>query len=282
MKRIASRRHLLAIRLCCVSASILLALSASISSAGIFTLVDENSVAGFDTESDANNPFWVVDGTSHLFQQAFWYRVGNTAEQSVHFLPVALEGSTDTNFDGDDDTLFVRYDDPSFRIEVRYGLDGGSVGSYTSNMSEQISIRNMTASPLDFHFFQYVDFDLNGSSAGDSAVFTNANAVQQYEGSRTLTETVITPVASHREIAPYSSIIDSLDDLSATTLSDSPAIGVSVGPDDLTWAFQWDLLIAPGDTILIDKHKGISGVPEPTGITLLATMVLAGLGLCRK
>jgi hypothetical protein len=38
----------------------------------------------------------------------------------------------------------------------------------------------------------------------------------------------------------------------------------------LTWAFQWDFTIAPGDSAIISKDKSI--VPEP------ATMVLLGAG----
>ena len=62
-------------------------------------------------------------------------------------------------------------------------------------MSEQISITNLLDSPLDFHFFQYADFDL---SAADTAFFTNANAVDQIGGGLRLSETVVTPVPSHR------------------------------------------------------------------------------------
>src|SRR5437868_10707357 len=76
-------------------------------SAALFTLTDQNSISQFDTATQSNNFNWFVDGTDILAQQAFWYRIGNTAEQSVHTLPIGVQGTSDTNFDGNPDTLLV-------------------------------------------------------------------------------------------------------------------------------------------------------------------------------
>ena len=236
--------------------------------AGLFTLVDDNSTATFDTDSQANAFNWVVDGVDQLFQQAFWYRIGNVAEQSLDVLPHPVEGITDTNFDGNFDTLFVRYSGVGFRVDVRYALDGGTPGSRASDIAEQISIVNLGTSPLDFHFFQYSDFELNGTAANDSAVFTNANAVRQFEGVLSVSETVITPVPNHREIDFYPNTVIKLNDGVATTLNDTP-IGVVVGPGDMTWAYQWDITLAAGGTFQISKDKQLSGVPEPATFSLL-------------
>lgn len=253
------------------------------SSAGLFSLVDGNSQVDFDTSSASNAYSWTVDGQGQLFQQAFWYRVGNTAETTVHTLPIHAEGATDTNLDGDLDTLFVRYNGAGFDIEVRYSLDGGLPGSGASDMGEQISIINYTQSPLDFHFFQYVDFDLLGTSGDDRAVFTNANAVRQFEGTLRLTETVVTPVPSHREIGSWPTIIDKLEDLVASTLSDTPGTGVVLGPGDMTWAYQWDVVIPANGTFQISKDKNLSAgvIPEPATVTMFVT-ALTLLGLRRS
>jgi len=248
------------------------------SSAALITLVDENSTATFDTSSPSNAFSWVVDGTEQLFQQAFWYRVGNTGpENSVHSLPISVEGTTDSNFDGDLDTLFVRYVGSGFRVEVRYVLDGGLPGSRTSDLAEQITISNLGTSTLDFHFFQYVDFDLNGSSGNDEALFLNANTVRQYEGALSVSETVVLPLPSRREIDFYANTLSSLTDGATTTLSNTPAIGTVLGPGDLTWAFQWDFTILPGRSVQISKDKQITGIPEPSVLVLLS--LAASLGL---
>src|SRR5438874_7410442 len=186
-------------------------------SAALFTLTDDNSVAQFDTATQANHFNWFVDGTDYLAQQAFWYRVGNVAEQSVHSLPIGTQGTSDTNFDGNPDTLFVRYNGTGFRVETRYTLDGGAAGSGASDMAELISITNEGTSSLDFHFFQYADFDL---SAADSLVFTNLNTVQQSGGASKLTETVVTPVPSHHEGAFFPVTLNKMNDAVPTVLSD--------------------------------------------------------------
>jgi hypothetical protein len=211
-----------------------------------------------------------VDVPDVLAQQAFWYRVGNVAEQSLHTLPIAVQGISDSNFDGNPDTLFVRYNGAGFQADTHYTLDGGTAGSGSSDMSEQISITNLLGTPLDFHFFQYSDFDL---SPADSLVFTNANTVQQSGGTAQLTETVVTPVPSHHEGALFPVTLNRLNDAAPTTLSDTPPIGVPLGPGDVTWAYEWDVTIAPGGTFQVSKDKRVSTtVPEPTAAGMLVAL----------
>jgi hypothetical protein len=232
---------------------VLAVLTAQQSAATIFSLTDDNSVAQFDTSTASNNFNWLVNGNDQLAQLAYWYRIGNGAEQSVHLLPIVAQGTSDTNFNGNPDTLFVRYNNGSgLQIETRYSLDGGAAGTGASDMSAQISITNFTASPMDFHFFQYADFDI---SSGDSAVFT--------------------PVPTHREIAFFPVTLNKLNDGVATTLSDTPAGGTAVGPGDVTWADQWDVVIAPGATFQISTDTNLNAVPEPgVGSLLIVAMVL--------
>lgn len=246
------------------------------SEAALLTLIDDNSSADFDTATPSNNYNWFVDNTDLLAQQAFWYRVGNAGpEQSVHTLPIGVQGTSDANFDGNPDTLFVRYNGAGFRVETKYSLDGGVPGSRTSDMGEQISIINLTASPLDFHFFQYADFDL---SAADTAIFTNANTVDQSGGGLRLSETIVTPIPSHREAAFFPITLNKLNDGLPTTLSDN----AGAGPGDVTWAFQWDVVIPPSSTFLISKDKQIIAVPEPASASLLILTATLFLGRCRK
>jgi hypothetical protein len=244
------------------------------SCAALLTLIDDNSSADFDTATPSNNYNWFVDATDLLAQQAFWYRVGPAGpENSVHTLPIGVQGTSDANFDGNPDTLFVRYNGAGFRIETRYTLDGGTPGSGNSDMGEQISIINLTPSPLDFHFYQYADFDL---SAVDTVLFTNANAVDQTGGGLRLAETVVTPVPSHREAAFFPITLNKLNDALPTTLSDN----AGAGPGDVTWAFQWDVIIPPSGSYQISKDKNIIRVPEP-GLTSLIGLV-AGLLLTQR
>ena len=55
-------------------------LAPSFAAAGIFTLVDDNSTAVIDTESQDGVMDWTVGGTDHLFQQCCCYRIAVSAE----------------------------------------------------------------------------------------------------------------------------------------------------------------------------------------------------------
>jgi hypothetical protein len=185
----------------------LLGLNVHQANAGLFTLSDKNSVAQYNTSSQAGVYSWKVDGVEQLAQQWFWFRVGNNPEASLNTLPIAAEGPTDTNFDGSPDNLFTRFAGGGFQVETNFKLQGGAPGSNSSDMTEQIAITNTGNQPLDFHFFQYSDFDLNGTPGGDTAAFTNPNTVRQRNGSTEMSETVVTPVPDHREIDFFNSTL---------------------------------------------------------------------------
>jgi len=240
----------------------------------VFNLIDGNSSALFDTSTPANNYRWFVDGVNQLTQQAFWYRIGSVGpEVTVHGLPIGLQGTTDPNFDGNPNALYVRYNGAGFQIETQYVLDGGLPGSNAADMGEQISITNTSGAPLDFHFFQYANFDLQNTPGGDTAVFTNPNTVDQNEGVARLTETVVTPVPSHREIAFFNTTLAKLTNGVADTLSDAPPYGTVFGPGNVTWSYQWDIVIPPNSTFQISKDKNLNAIPEPATLALLSLLV---------
>lgn len=247
----------------------------------LFTLVDNNSSIEVDTNASTNSYGWMVDNVTHLFEQSFWYRVGNAAESSLNSVADKQTNASDTNFNPGLDTLNVRYTVAgSFRVDVSYSLVGSSPGSGTSVITENVTILNLSAGTLDFHFFQYSDFDLAGTPGGDVASFTNLNAVRQADGAAAFSETVATTVPHHREIAIWPTTLNKLTDGLPTTLSDTP-IGLQIGPDDLTWAYQWDFAIPVGGSVNIGIAKNIDSIPEPATFALAATSAL-GLGLAAR
>ncbi len=246
----------------------------------VHTVTDGNSLVRIDDSSQAGMMDWVVDGTDHMFQQWFWFRVaGDTQERSIDTLPLLGAASLDTNpfVDPAPDSVAALYgNNAGLTIQPTWTLRGGRAGSNSSDVTESIVITNHGRTFLDLSFFQYCDFDLNGTPGGD-VVQMNAplfNTVVQSEGPYALSETVVTPAPTHHMVGPYAQILNMLNDGNADNLNDFSG---PLGPGDMTWAFQWDMHIAPGASIVISKDKGI--VPSPGALALVS---LGGLMALRR
>lgn len=230
-----------------------------------------------DDASQAGMFNWVVDGTDHMFQQWFWFRVGMGPEVSIDTLALTGTFIGDTNpFDDPaPDTLSLRYSTPGFDIQPSWTLRGTTPGSGRSDVTESITITNHENFDLPFTFFQYTDFDLGGTSGGDTVVIPGLlhNTAIQSDVLFTYTESVVAPMPSHYEVALFPSIINRLNDGLPDTLADfgGPVTG------DCTWAFQWDFLIPAGQSVIISKDKTIT--PAPGALALLG---LGGLLAARR
>lgn len=232
--------------------------------ADVITLTTFNSTAQIDTASGMYD--WTVNGTDHLYNQWFYYRIGSAGgEQGIDALGAM---SWVQNSPG---SATVTYGNPQAAglwAQITYTLTG--FGS-RADIAESIVFGNTSGSAIDLHFFQYSDFDIGGNAINDYARFNNANKVSQSDPDFVLAETVVTPDPSHRQISTFPDILNSLLNGTPTTLADT-AIGVTFGPGDMTWAFQWDQVVVNNDAMVISKDKLIAPVPEP------ATMALLGSG----
>lgn len=236
-------------------------------SATTYTLTDLTSSLSID-DSGSGTFDWTLDGVDQLFQQWFWYRIGDTdAEAPITGLGLVSAEQYGSN------KLELIYSDGQLKVDVFYKLTGDNLG-LTSDVVETVTVTNVSGSAMDLHFFQYTDLDLAGTYEDDYGRLANPNTVNQWDPIGLMaSETVATPPADHHELAFFSQTLDKLQDGVASNLNDMPALGVALGPGDVTWAFQWDKTLSAGQTLIISKDKQLNVVPEP------ATMFCVVMGL---
>lgn len=251
-----------------------LAASTTLATAQSLTIEDFNSSASFDGSGQVD---WTVDGSSQLFTQSFFYRAaGMDDEQNISTLGLLDATITDTNPFSDDraDTLVQVFGDGSLQVETTFGLAGGTNGSGRAGLAEQIDITNTSTSTISFSFFQYVDFDLGGTTLDTGSIESGNTALQSdLDGTTSVSETVATPAPDAFQMSEYPSIADLFGNGTVDTLDGSD----SVAEGNVSWAFQWNLELAAGDTFQISKNKTLA--PSPGSMALLG---MGGLFAARR
>lgn len=241
--------------------------------ASTYTLEDANSTAVWNDGSNGSTAqfTWTVDGVDQVFDQDFFFRIGDTdAEARVGTLDIDFAGVSNTNSDAGDDVLTFEFSSSAgLHIDISYKLRGGIGGSGVSDLAETITITNLTGASIDLSFFQYVDFDLGATISDDRARLLNNNTIRQWDAGHNVAETVVTPGADEHEIDFFSNTLTKLTDNDADDLDSA---NLSLGPGDVTWAFQWDRTLQNNASFQISKDKRFSIVPLPPA-------ALAGLGL---
>ena len=252
-------------------------LSINSGQAQVVTLASGNSAVTINTSSQPGMNSWVVDGQNQLNQQWFWYRIGNSgSEASIDTISSPANNLISSSI------LQSTYVNSSLDVSILYSLLGGSIGSGTSDLSEQISIQNLTGATMSFHFFQYADFNLGGTPNNDTGSLdpmrrnTYVGTVQYNNGCHLSenVDTVVSQPANRGQFGTGSTILNALNDGSATTLNDNASAAGNVN-----WALEWDVNIAPGGTLLISKELNIVGVTPIGPVPEPATCSLLGLGL---
>jgi hypothetical protein len=261
------------IRLGLTLAAVALACSVGVSSAQSPWSLTTGGSAVTINNSQAGLSSWTVNNQNQLQQQWLWYRVGNDPQASIDTLTLSSWLQPDAS------TLETTYTDLSsqFSLSIKYSLSGNS-GNYL--LGEQIVVNNTSSltMPLDFHLFQYSDFNLSGGNntaqITQDPLFHRFNEAVQQAGVSGFQAAVTVPGANHAEVGLTTDAANTLSKLngpSAVNLSDvtGPVTG------DATWALQWDLLINQGAATTIGEQINlqVASVPEP------ATLALISLGL---
>jgi hypothetical protein len=254
--------------------------------AGAQVMTSLNSTVAVNPLTQAGMYSWNVDGVNNLYQEWFWYALGSagasTAPSSIDSL--ALLGDSQA---AGPNQLLLTYGGAGFTLSVNYTLTGGTAGSGTSDIGESIRIINTSGSYLPLQFYEYADFDLQNQPGGQTVQLSGPgggfNTAFQTLGNLALNESVAAPNASFAEAnvegGPGSTLAKLNNGVAPVVLDNNL---VSAGA--VTWAFQWNLDIAPGGTALISKDKYLetTPIPEPSVLALLPMGSLVCFAAARR
>ena len=235
---------------------------------GLITLQSGNSVLQINPTDDHGVFSWEVDGIELLYQQWFWVRLGASGPQTSLDtlsapLGIALSPSNAT----------INYVAAPLNVNLGFLLQGGAQGSDASGLAEVLSVQNTTNSAIALYVFQYANFDLAGFEGADTISFPTTNSVVQQGGNTTLTETVQSPPPDFWEASFYPLTLDKITGSSPATLADTitpPSAG------DQTFAYEWDVTLAPGQTLTINATQSIQPVKPVVTPSIAVSISAAG------
>lgn len=235
-----------------------------IATAQFVSLTDAGSSVSIvrDGEFAGTVSSWFLgSNVNHIAQQSYHYRLaGGDFERYVGSIGAATVTQFSANF------VQFSWSHNLFDLSIRYVLTGGT---NQSDLAEIVRIVNRSPNTrLGFSLFEYDDFDLNGTSDGDTATKLNSSTIRQTKGPVGVTVGA-TPIPSIMEVAGFPTILNDLTDLNVDNLD--PTL-TTFGPGDATFGMQWNVGIDGGQTFLMSKNK-ILVVPEP------ATMAALAIGL---
>jgi hypothetical protein len=149
----------------------------------------------------------------------------------------------------------------------------------TAKLRQDFTIFNPGTTALNIVLFSYFDLDVNGPSAIDTDLATgNASAITVSDGGFYAVNSIFGVPADAFQVAQFSGIRDSLLNNAVDNLTNSgvPFVG------NFTGAFQWNLTVPAGGSVMVNTLMTIAPVPEPGTLALTGAAVAAGLWRWRR
>lgn len=222
--------------------------------------IGANSADGFDGLND-----WrIAGGPNNVVQEVFGVKFVGAAFQDFNQL------SAPTFSQPTADLLNVSYTSGNVDYATRYLLTGGAPNS--ADLSEVVTITNRNQTAISFSLFEY-DFFSPGGNTGGTGTLLNSSTIRHANSGG-----YVTVGATN---IPDRWMIDTTANVANAIFAGNLSNGSSPfnNAADLAFAFQWNVVINPGQTWQMSKDK-LLAVPEPS--TLIAFAGLAGIAVFRR
>jgi hypothetical protein len=247
-------------------------------SGGDCTVSDNGASMTYDADSDWEMDTFIVGGMDHLYEEEYHACPDGCSNNDLN---IELDNNFDLVSATEDEAanrILIVMEGSGLRLTFDHLLtDSSSGGVNMATIDETITIENIDPSgaPITLTLTEYDDFDLNDDWDNDIASYAGGNTFTQTSGNTTLTLT--------------STFFDSFDvaECCESEILEDHVVGNTLagrtdfGPGDAAFALQYDLSVASGQAIVIEKQKTIRVVPEPASLALFSIGV-AAIGYRRK
>ena len=256
---------------------------------GIGAFQNGNIIAGItgSGQSGANlRPAGTASTPDSAFQSAWFFRgAGDTREFNFGNGTsggLTVSGTEVGTNDGTLDTGGYNFtvgntSGYSFTSQQRWQISNPSNTANTNvSVMATNTVTNTGASAATISLFFFQDFDINGSASGDSATLLSTNLMQ-------ITDSVANFVqwngigADGYRAGAFATARLGLNDAVVDDFADT---GLPFGPGDFTGAFQWDVTLAPNESVVLSSAFILNGaaIPEPTTLCLVGFAFVGLLG----
>lgn len=209
---------------------------------------------------------WTINGVNQLQQQWFYYSVGTGTLNSIDTIS---PWTAPTITGGNNPTLSETYANSGISLTAAFQLQSGLVGAANSSLATTITIDNPSAVSETYHFYQYSDFGLGGTTANQNVQFAGTTAPYK------VTQTALTGGPLIGQLTSISGGSgDTVEEAAGTSnfglANGNPAPNFSSSSHSAsgsaTYAYEIDVTVASGSSVIISE---IQTVPEPSNVSLL-------------
>jgi hypothetical protein len=264
-------------RILLILAGLLVGIIGGTAQAGLILTQGSSSVTIDHTLGGVDS--WTINGKENIDNEWFWMQVGATG--TAH--KVGSIGSvSETQVSS---TIGLQtFTTPDYSLEVLWKL--ADTGGGLSQLTENLTLTNVSSSTKNYRLFEFTDFDLFGGLIGSVVPTTNSGG-KYVRATQTSTNGTVGEVGMldtyaadrYEATTAHGALIPLIETPGGYNLANT--VG-TVGPGDVEFALQWNRTVTVGNSVTLAKSKTISPVVPEAGTVILFGLGILGVGLTRR